>query len=197
MELSEYNGWENKFTWLVHLHLSNEQALMHDIVAVVARTVDDRTAGLHVKWWVEDMVKSWVTGFSRLEAFSDEPLRLLVWDMVGAALAYADWDVVVQLLLGQVTTSDNPFTCTLHKSIMTVRSFHEPTHVLLQSASSSYACADALHVWFREHIDAWVGIPHTQRGLHSAMVMLVHSLIQDTYSAVYWEHVARAFRPGY
>ncbi len=197
MELSEYNGWENKCTWLVHLHLSNEQTVMHDIGDVVARAVDDRTVGLHVKWWVEDMVNGWVTGLPHQGAFYDEQIRLLVWDLVGAALAYADWDVLVKLLVGQATTCDNPFTCTLHKCIMTVRFFHEPTHVLLQSASSSYVCADALHVWFREQVDAWVGVPHMQRSLLSAMVMLVHSLLQDTYSVVYWEHVARAFQPGY
>jgi hypothetical protein len=28
MQLREYNGWENKFTWLVHLHLSNEECVL-------------------------------------------------------------------------------------------------------------------------------------------------------------------------
>ena len=87
MELSEYNGWENKFTWLVHLHLSNEQSLMHEIVDLIACTSDDRTAGLHMKWWIEDMVKVWVTGFAGRESMYDDQIRLLVWAMVGAALA--------------------------------------------------------------------------------------------------------------
>jgi hypothetical protein len=30
MELREYNGWENKFTWLVHLRLSSEERLMQE-----------------------------------------------------------------------------------------------------------------------------------------------------------------------
>src|SRR6202022_79193 len=36
MELSEYNGWENRFTWLMHLHLSSEQVLMQEVAALVA-----------------------------------------------------------------------------------------------------------------------------------------------------------------
>ncbi len=30
-----YNGWENKFTWLMHLHLSNEERLMDEITHLV------------------------------------------------------------------------------------------------------------------------------------------------------------------
>ena len=48
MHLSDYNGWENKFTWLVHLHLSNEERLMNEITDLVAGEPNE---GLRVGWW--------------------------------------------------------------------------------------------------------------------------------------------------
>ncbi|MGI9057118.1 MAG: hypothetical protein ACR2H5_00885 [Ktedonobacteraceae bacterium] len=195
MELADYNGWENKFTWLMHLHLSNEQEVMQEMVGLVVRTPNERVAALNVKWWVEDMVNGWVTGFASRETFYDEQVRLLVWDVVGSALAYADWDGLVKLLVGQPTTCDNVFTKTLHESITMISFFHRPAQVLMQSVASPYAYADALHEWFREQVDAWMDVPPTHRSLLPALVMLVHTLIQDTYAVVSWEHVARAFRP--
>lgn len=194
MELAEYNGWENKFTWLMHLHLSNEQSLMNEMSALVAQTPDNRVAGLRVKWWVEDMVNAWVTGGTDCGTFSDGQVRLLAWDLVGSALAYADWDGLVKLLMGQATRCDNVFTATLHESISMGSYFHRPTQVLMQSVSSLYAYADALHEWFREQVDAWMDVPLTHRSLLPALVRLVQTLIQDTYRVVVWEHVARAFR---
>jgi hypothetical protein len=197
MEWSEYNGWENKFTWLVHLHLSSEQGMMQDMVDLVARTVDDRTAGLHVKWWVEDMVNGWVTGFPHRDTSSDAYIRLLAWDVVGTALAYADWDRLVKLFIGQETTSENPFTWTLYRRLVTVATFQQLVSALLQTASSLYAGADTLHEWFRESVDEWFNAALPQRQQSPAVLMLVHNLFQDVDGVVAWEHVARAFRAGY
>ncbi len=41
----EYNGWENRWTWLVHLHLSNEQAVFLEIAHLIASEPDDAVAG--------------------------------------------------------------------------------------------------------------------------------------------------------
>ncbi len=194
MELAEYNGWENKFTWLVHLHLSNEQEVMNEVSDLVARASNERAAGLAVEQWVQTAVNGWVTGFAGRDTCYDEQERLLVWDLVGAALAYADWDMLVKLLLGQKTRCDNPFTRTLHQSITAIPYFHEPAQALLQSTSNLYACADALHEWLRGEVDAWMDVPATHRGLLPAVVMLVHTLIQDAYGVVCWKHVARAFQ---
>ncbi len=44
----EYNGWENRFTWLVHFHLSNEYALN----TRPRRWLQvSRTIGLLAVWW--------------------------------------------------------------------------------------------------------------------------------------------------
>jgi hypothetical protein len=197
VELSEYNGWENKFTWLVHLHLSNEQSVMHDMVDLVARTSDGWTAGRLVEQWVQAAVNGWVTGFPHRDTSYEEQVRLLVWDLAGSALAYADWDVLVKLLMGQKMRCDNPFTWTLHKSITTVPYFQQPAQALWQAASSPYAYADALHERLKGEVDAWITLLDTHRWLLPAVVMLVHNLLQDTYGEVCWEHVARAFRAGY
>ena len=197
MQWSDYNGWENKFTWLVHLHLSSEQGMMQEMVDLVARTSDDRTAGLHVKWWVEDMVNGWVMGFPHREMSFDAYIRLLAWDVIGTALAYADWDRLVKLFIGQEITSENPFTWTLYRRLVTVAEFQQPVSALLHTASSLYAGADALHEWFRETIDVWFNAALSQRQQSPAVLMLVHNLIQNIYGVVCWEHVARAFRAGY
>jgi len=197
VELGSYNGWENKFTWLVHLHLSNEQCLMHEMVDLVARTPDDVAAGRLVEQWVQTAVNGWVTGYPGREMDGDELVRLLAWDVVGSALAYAEWDTLVKLLRGQKTRCDNPFTWTLHSSSTTVAEFQHPVQSLLQTGSSLYAGADVLQEWFRECVDEWFNAPLSHRQQSPAVWMLVHNLIQNVYGVVAWEHVARAFRPGY
>ena len=197
MEWSEYNGWENKFTWLVHLHLSSEQGMMQEMVDLVARLSDDRAAGRLVERWVQAGVNGWVTGFPHRDTSYDAYIRLLAWDVVGTALAYADWDVLVKLLVGQHRRCDNPFTWTLHRSVTTVAEFEQPAQALLHTASSLYAGADTLHEWFRETIDAWFNAALPQRQQSPAVLMLVHNLFQDVDGVVAWEHVARAFRAGY
>ena len=197
MEWSEYNGWENKFTWLVHLHLSSEQGMMQEMVDLVARLADDRAAGRLVERWVQAGVNGWVTGFPHRDMSSDAYIRLLAWDVVGTALAYADWDVLVKLLVGQHMRCDNPFTWTLHRSVTTVAEFEQPVLAMLQTASSLYASADTLHEWFRETMDVWLNAALPQRQQSPAVLMLVHNLFQDVDGVVAWDHVARAFRPGY
>jgi len=45
MQFSTYNGWENKFTWLVHLHLSNEFELANDMAEYSGPRCQDRKTG--------------------------------------------------------------------------------------------------------------------------------------------------------
>ncbi len=193
LELRSYNGWENKFTWLVHLHLSNEHHLMNEMVDLVARTPDDGASGQLVEQWVHTVITDLLGRNMRCS----EDLRLLAWDLVGSALAYADWDTLVLLLMGQVATCDNPFTWTLHKSILNDAHVQEMMYRFMQDASSRYACADTLQAWFREQVDEWFDTLATRRQSSSVMFMLVNTLLQNTYDVVLWEHVARAFRSGY
>ena len=48
----EYNGWENRWTWLVHLHLSNEQKVFAEIARIVVVERKRKEAGRLVETWV-------------------------------------------------------------------------------------------------------------------------------------------------
>jgi hypothetical protein len=197
LELSSYNGWENKFTWLVYLHLSNEQSLAREIVTLVASEPNYCPAGRLVEMWVKTAVTNWYTCFPGRNRRYDESLRLFVWDLVGSALAYADWDVLVALLAGETLSSENLFTWSLYRCILNDSQLQQPVQALMCESSSTYACADALKEWFRVQVDAWIDLPASRRQRSLPISVLVYSLIQNTYTVIYWEHVAEAFRPGY
>jgi hypothetical protein len=76
----EYHGWENKFTWLVHLHLSNEQALFLEIVQLVRREPNDRPAGRLAQMWVKVAITNWMMRFTHRNRSYDASIGLLVWD---------------------------------------------------------------------------------------------------------------------
>jgi|SRR5690348_1516952 hypothetical protein len=61
----EYNGWENRFTWLVHLHLSDEQVLSLEIMQVVAGEPNDGPAGRLVEIWVKSLISDWMNRFDQ------------------------------------------------------------------------------------------------------------------------------------
>jgi len=105
LELSSYNGWENKFTWLVYLHLSNEQSVTQEIATLVANKPNYCPAGRLVEMWVKSALANWYTCFPGRNRHYDEYVRLLVWGVVSSALAYADWDTLVALLAGETVSS--------------------------------------------------------------------------------------------
>src|SRR5438045_5692844 len=197
MELSEYNGWENKFTWLVHLHLSSEEHLMHEMTALMA----DTPIGYPVGKLVEQRVREALTnlqmnvpdGYRSYDGY----LRLLAWDLVSSALAYADWDMLVRLLTGETTTDDNLFTWSLYRSIMNDSHLHQPLGVLMNEVPNAYVYADTLKDWFEAQINAWVDAPAVRRQHNATISAVVYNLIQNTYTVINWEHVARAFRQEY
>ncbi len=197
MELSEYNGWENKFTWLVHLHLSSQEFFMHQITTLVASEPNRSPVGRLVEMWVKSALTNWYTCFPGRDRRYDDSVRLLMWDLVGSALAYADWDTLVALLAGETVSNENLFTWTLCRCIMNDRQLQHPVQALMREAPSVYACADALKDWFSVQVDAWIDLPATRRQRNLPISVLVYSLIQNTYTVIYWEHVAEAFREGY
>jgi hypothetical protein len=197
MELSEYNGWENKFTWLVHLHLSSEECLMNEMTSLVAKTLIGSPVGKLVEQWVKEALTNWQMNVPDRYRACDGYLRLLAWDLVSSALAYADWDILVRLLSGEPITDDNLFTWSLYRSIMNDSHLHQPLGVLMNEASNAYACADAIKDWFEAQINAWVDAPAVRRQHNATISVVVYNLIQNTYTVIYWEHVARAFQPGY
>ena len=197
MQLSEYNGWENKFTWLVHLHLSNEQRLANEITELVAGEPNEGPAGRLVEMWVKSALSNWLTRFPGRNKQHDESLLLFVWDLAGSALAYADWVGLVALLMGEVQMCENLFTMTMYRNILNDGHFLQPVSMLVQEASSLYAGADSVKYWFEVQVNAWVDASAIRRQKSASISELVSGLIQNTYTLIHWEHVARAFRPGY
>jgi hypothetical protein len=127
----------------------------------------------------------------------DGYLRLLAWDLVCSALAYANWDILVTLLSGESIADDNLLTWSLYRSIMNDSHLHQPVGVLMHEAPHAYVCADTLKDWFEVQINAWVDAPAVRR-LHNATIsVVVYNLIQSAYGVINWEHVARAFGEGY
>jgi hypothetical protein len=197
VELSDYNGWDNKFTWLVHLHLSNEERLMNEIADLVASEPNEGAAGRLVEMWVKVALTNWLTRFPGRNKQHDESLLLFVWDLVGSALAYADWIALVAVLVGEAHTSDNLFTMTMYRNILTDRHFQQSVRRLVHEASNLYVGADGVKNWFEVQVDAWVAASATRQRKDLSISKVVAELIENTYTLIAWEHVARAFRPGY
>ena len=195
MELSEYNGWENKFTWLVHLHLSNEQALAQEMAALVGSVSSNRAAGRLLKTWVKASLFNWLAVASSRAYWFDAAFQLLGWDLAGAVLAYTDWDIVVKLLAGRVKKSHDLFALTMVRFIQSDKQLQAFIQEMVQAFPNTFMCADTMHMWFREQVDLLFdgheAIPQ------SGMAALVHELLEVTYRVIVWEHGARAFRPEY
>lgn len=170
---------------------------MHEMVALVASEPNDAPAGRLVEMWVKSALTNWYTCFPGRHRHYDESVRLLVWDLVGSALAYADYDALVALLAGETVSSENLFTWSLYRCILNDRQLFEPVQGLVRDAPSAFAYADALKEWFRVHIDGWIDLSALQRQRSLPIAVLVYSLMQNTYAVISWEHVARAFREGY
>ena len=80
MELSDYNGWENKFTWLVHLHLSSEEHLMNEMTSLVTGAPIGYPVGKLVEKWVREALTNWQMNIPDRYRSYDGYLRLLTWD---------------------------------------------------------------------------------------------------------------------
>jgi hypothetical protein len=197
MQLPKYHGWVNKFTWLLHLHLSNEERLAQEISQMVMSEPNDGPAGRLVEMWVRLALNKWLSGFAGRNRFYDESMRLLVWDLAGSALAYTDWEVLVRVLTGENLTSDNLFTWTLYRCIMGVAQWHEHFVALAQESVSLYACVDTLKGWIEEQVDEWAEKPLLRFQRTAPVSLLVSGLIANTYGVIDWSQVARAFRPGF
>ena len=78
-----YHGWENKFTWLVHLHLSNEQTVFLEIAQLVANEPNNGPAGRLIEIWVRWSITSWMNRFPGRTRSHDASIGLLVWDLLG------------------------------------------------------------------------------------------------------------------
>lgn len=193
MERREYNGWENRLTWLMHLHLSNEQALMQEVSAVVASASSHRRAGRLLATWVEAALFHWLIAYPERDRRFDEQMRLLAWDVTGAALACVEWDDLVRWLTAQGRKSQHQFTVTLYRFILSDGQLQALMRDMLGAFPTVYQCADRMQEWFREQVEMLFADRGELPQL-SVLVALVDRLIENTSAVIAWEHVARAFR---
>ena len=96
-----------------------------------------------------------------------------------------------------VETSENLFTWTLYRNITDNSQLQQNVNMLVSEAQSSYAGVVTVKDWFESQLDTWMTVPAARQHKISAMSTLAYSLIQNTYSVIYWEYVARAFRDMY
>jgi len=192
----EYNGWENRFTWLVHLHLSDEQVLSLEIAQVVAGEPNDGPAGRLVEMWVKSSISDWMNRFPGRNKYHDHSMYLLVWDLLGSALSYTEWDALVALLTGEEVAC-NVFTMTLSQCIQRSQFLHAHMSRLLKDTPNVYAAADAMKEGFEALLADWVDRMAVRRQRSTLMSQVFGELLQNIYGLIVWEHVARAFRPGY
>jgi hypothetical protein len=192
----EYNGWENRFTWLVHLHLSNEYALNNEITQMVAGEPNNWPAGRLVEMWVKSSIANWMNRFPGRNRSHDAQVGLLVWDLVGSALAYSEWDDLVLLLTSNEKVA-NTFTMTLNRCIQSSQLLHSHMEKLLRDAPGVYVAADAIKAWFEAVLADWVDRLAVGKKIDAQITQVFEGLVQNTYGLIFWEHVARAFRPEY
>jgi hypothetical protein len=192
----EYNGWENRFTWLVHLHLSDEQVLSLEIAQVVAGEPNDELAGRCVEMWVKASITNWMNRVPERNKYHDHSMYLLVWDLLGSALSYTEWDVLVTLLTGGEVVC-TVFTMTLNRYIQQSQLLPSYMSRLLKDGPNVYAAADAMKQWFEALLADWIDKMAVRRQMSTLMSQVFSELLQNTYGLVAWEHVARAFRPEY
>src|SRR5205823_249464 len=132
---------------------------------------------------------NWYTCFPGRNRHHDDSVRLLLWDLIGSALAYADWHVLVAMVAGETVTHENLFTWSLYRCIMNDSQLLHPIQTFMREASSAYACADVLEEWFQAQVDAWVNSSSARRQRNLPISVLVYSLMQNTYTIIFWEHV--------
>ncbi|HEY7822675.1 MAG TPA: hypothetical protein VIG24_07585 [Acidimicrobiia bacterium] len=106
-----YNGWTNRATWLVNLHLTNDQGLYEDVRALLREVYDDAEVPEHVRgitddhtWSLgraSDALRDHVEELTYIEGcvHNDGPPRLLMSDLIRTALADVDWREIAEGLL--------------------------------------------------------------------------------------------------
>jgi hypothetical protein len=83
------------------------------------------------------------------------------------------------------------------RCIQQSQQLHTHLEMVLRDASSVHATAEALKAWFEALLADWVDKMAVGRRVDAQMTRVFDGLMQNFYSLIVWEHVARAFRPGY
>ena len=84
----EYNGWTNRFTWLVNLWLDNEPYTSEELsrIANAGHYDFEFEKDNDLQAWVEDLVLQ-ETG---------ENTSGMSWDLLSSALAWVNWTEIIE-----------------------------------------------------------------------------------------------------
>lgn len=100
-----YNGWANRATWLVNLHLTNDQGLYGEAAGIVAERYQDELVPDHVLGIVDDHTGKVGRAADELkdyvERITDTEAGPFVADLIGQALADVDWHEIAEGLLDE------------------------------------------------------------------------------------------------
>ena len=81
--MSSYNGWKNYATWLVALHIDNDEALQnHALELVGSDDCELYEASMELKNWFEELVD---------ELQERIPNNALICDLINATLGEVEW----------------------------------------------------------------------------------------------------------
>ena len=122
---------------------------------------------------------------------------MLAWERLRSALAYVEWVQLVELLGSGGPAEAGLLKMTVYRSILENSHLQEQAGTVLRHASSFYDGADLVKDWYEVQLDTWIETSSARLRKHAPCSELFGRLIQNVYGLIAWEHVARAFRPGY
>lgn len=93
---TEYNGWPTYETWLVNLHLSNDEGLYNMVLEQAKAHVkneaeEERSPDFLLMEWLEDWVK-----MTCERSGQTDPWDLMTNDLMGAALSRVEWRTIAE-----------------------------------------------------------------------------------------------------
>ena len=86
-----YQGWANHATWVVHLHLANDEGLYFGAKGAIARLPTKDFAADELEAFVLDL-------FDDIDLKISNPATLMRSDLIQSALNEVDWDSIVEAL---------------------------------------------------------------------------------------------------
>jgi len=111
-----YNGWKNRETWAVMLHLDNDQGLYneyHDLYKQVSKeepTSEVLKPDQEVLYNYSDQLKEWVSDFLHVSYWQEMGMDMPEWainmqDDIGS-LWRVDWDEITRSILEDIKVAE-------------------------------------------------------------------------------------------
>lgn len=83
----KYNGWTNRETWLINLHLTNTQNIYNEVLELLKIDYE-------YEFQKEDKLKDFVENFILID--DNDEVNLLRSDLINTALSRVNWKEIVK-----------------------------------------------------------------------------------------------------